>query len=208
MTAMSHPDTIDFFTNPRSRGAIAHWMLEEVGAPYQIHLLDFGGPMKSPAYRALNPMGKVPAIRHGDTIVTECAAICAYLAETFPEKELAPGPHERGPYYRWMFFAAGPLEAAVTNQTLGVTVDAKQQGFVGYGEGLGLVLDTLETALAANPWIAGRRFSAADVYVGAHLGWGMMFGTIDRRPVFDDYWARLSERPANVIARAMEGEGQ
>lgn len=201
-------DPLILYTNPRSRGAIAVWMLNETGVPYETRVVEYGAEMKAPEFRALNPMGKVPVLVRGATVVTECAAICAWLADTYPEAELAPSPGERAAYYRWMFFAAGPLEAAVTNQTLGVTVDAKQQGFVGYGEGLGLVLDTLETALAANPWIAGRRFSAADVYVGAHLGWGMMFGTIDRRPVFADYWARLSERPANIIAHAMEGEGQ
>jgi glutathione S-transferase len=99
-----------FYTNPMSRGRIARWMLEEIGQPYRTEVLTFGETMKAPEYLSINPMGKVPAIRHGDTIVTECAAICAYLAETFPEKALAPRPEERSRYYRWMFFAAGPLE--------------------------------------------------------------------------------------------------
>ena len=194
-------DTLVFYTNPKSRGTIVQWMLEETGVPYEMKVLDFGDPMKDPAYRAINPMGKVPAIVRGGTVVTECAAICAWLADAYPEAGLAPPPSERADYYRWMFFAAGPLEAAVTNKALGVAIDDKQRGFVGYGDGLGTVLDTLEGAVAAQPWIAGARFSAADVYVGAQIGWGLAFGSIERRPAFEAYWARLAERPANVIAR-------
>lgn len=191
------------YTNPRSRGAIATWMLEETGAPYETRVVEFGPEMQAPSFRALNPMAKVPVLVRGDTVVTECAAICAWLADTFPEAGLAPATGDRAAYYRWLFFAAGPLEAAVTNKALGVEVGAKERGFVGYGAGLPGVLDTLETAIAANPWIAGPRFSAADVYVGSQIGWGMMFGSIERRPAFEDYWGRLAERPANVIARGM-----
>jgi glutathione S-transferase len=191
-----------FYTNPRSRGAMVHWMLEETGVPYEMRVLDFGPPMKDPAYRAINPMGKVPAVVRGETVVTECAAICAWLADTYPEAGLAPPPGERADYYRWFFFAAGPLEAAVTNKALGVSVDASQRGFVGYGTGLDEVLDTLEVAVAANPWIAGDAFSAADVYVGSQIGWGMQFGTIERRPAFEAYWARLENRPARARAAA------
>lgn len=197
-------DPIIFYTNPRSRGAIVRWMLEETGIPYQTRVLDFGAPMKAAAYRGINPMGKVPAIVRGRTIVTETAAICAWLADTFPEAELAPSPGERANYYRWFFFAAGPLEAAVTDRVLGVTVDEKQSGFVGYGAGLDPVLDVLETGIAANPWIAGPRFTAADVYVGSQIGWGMQFGTIPRRPAFEDYWARLAARPAHARASAAD----
>jgi glutathione S-transferase len=192
---------IVFYTNPRSRGAIVHWMLEETGMPYETKVLDFGTTMKEAAYLEINPMGKVPAIVRGDTVVTECAAICAWLADAYPEAGLAPPPGERADYYRWMFFAAGPLEAAVTNKALGVAVDEKQRGFVGYGVGLEPVLDALESAIAANPWIAGERFSAADVYVGSQIGWGLMFGTIERRPAFEAYWARLTARPANARAK-------
>jgi glutathione S-transferase len=177
-------------------------MLEETGVPYETHVLEFGTTMKEPAYLAINPMGKVPAVVRGRTIVTECAAICAWLADAYPEADLAPPPGERANYYRWMFFAAGPLEAAVTNKALGVSVDAKQRGFVGYGGGLDEVLDALEGAVTATPWIAGERFSAADVYVGAQIGWGLRFGTIEPRPAFEAYWVRLAERPAN--ARAMK----
>jgi len=171
-----------FYTNPKSRGAIVRWMLEEVGVPYETRVVGFGPEMKTATYRAINPMGKVPAVVRGDTVVTECAAICAWLADAYPEAGLAPPNAERAAYYRWMFFAAGPLEAAVTNKALGVDVDAKQSAFVGYGSGLDPVLDALEGAVSAGPYIAGERFSAADVYVGAQIGWGLMFGTIERRP--------------------------
>lgn len=188
-------DEIVFYTNPRSRGRIAHWMLEEAGAPYRKVTLDYGDPMHSPGYLAINPMGKVPAILHRGQTVTEAAAICAYLADAFPEAGLAPAPAERAAYYRWLFFGAGPLEAAVTNQALGVEVPEESRGFVGYGGRLDLVLDALETALAGN-FIAGPEFTAADVYVGSQIGWGMMFGTIPKRGAFVAYWDRIKDRPA------------
>jgi glutathione S-transferase len=195
-------DIIDFWTNPRSRGAIAHWMLEEVGAPYRTHVLDYGPPMKDPAYLAINPMGKVPAIRHRGQVVTEGAAICAYLADAFPQAGLAPPQDQRAAYYRWLFFGAGPLEAAVTNRALGVEVPAERRGMVGYGD-FDTVLAALEHAVTATPYLAGEAFSAADVYTGSQIGWGLMFGTIPERPAFRSYWDRISDRPAR--ARANEG---
>jgi glutathione S-transferase len=198
-------DDLVFYTNPMSRGRIVRWMLEEVGQPYRTEVLDYASTMKAPAYRAINPMGKVPAIRHGDTVVTEAAAICAYLADAFPQAGLAPAPgsRERGPYYRWMFFAAGPVEAAVTNKSLEVAVPEDRQAMVGYGS-LGEVLDALEGAVADREFVAGGRFSAADVYVGSHIGWGLMFGTIEKRPAFERYVARLVSRPAAVRAREID----
>jgi glutathione S-transferase len=198
-------DDLVFYTNPMSRGRIVRWMLEEVGQPYRTEVLDYASTMKAPAYRAINPMGKVPAIRHGDTVVTEAAAICAYLADAFPEAGLAPAPgsRDRGPYYRWMFFAAGPVEAAVTNKSLEVAVPEDRQAMVGYGS-LGEVLDALEGAVADREFVAGGRFSAADVYVGSHIGWGLMFGTIEKRPAFERYVARLMSRPAAVRAREID----
>ncbi|MDE1992421.1 MAG: glutathione S-transferase family protein [Rhizobiaceae bacterium] len=184
-----------FYTNPMSRGRIARWMLEEVGAPYRTEFLDFGTTMKAPDYLAVNPMGKVPAIRHGDTVVTECAAICAYMAETFPGAGLAPTAKERGDYFRWMFFAAGPLETAVTNRALGFEIPPERLRMAGCG-GFGDVMGTLEKAVSASPYIAGDRFTAADVYVGSHIGWGLGFGTIEKRQAFVDYWGRLSDRDA------------
>ncbi len=198
-------DTLVLYTNPLSRGRIARWMLEETGAPYHTEILEYGTTMKSPEYLAINPMGKVPAIRHGDQVVTECAAICAYLADAFPDAELAPPREARAAYYRWLFFVAGPLEAAVTDSSRGIEPDAEQQGRVGYGT-YATTLDTLERAVTADDYIAGARFTAADVYVGSHIGWGLQFGTLEDRPAFRDYWARLSERDACRRANALDDQ--
>lgn len=194
---------IDFYTNSRSRGAIVRWMLEEVGAPYTAHLLDFDTTMKAPAYLAINPMGKVPAIRHDGQIVTEAAAICAYLADAFPQAGLAPPLAQRAAYYRWLFFGAGPLEAAVTNHALGVTVPAERRGMVGYGS-LAAVTDTLQARLEESPYLAGNEFSAADVYTGSQIIWGTLFGTIPARPAFAAYAERLNARPARKRAVAID----
>ncbi|TGG90720.1 HTH domain-containing protein [Natronospirillum operosum] len=187
--------TITLYTNPMSRGAIAHWMLEEVAAPYRTEILDFGTSMKAEPYLTINPMGKVPAIQHGDVIVTEAPAICAYLADAFPEAGLAPPRDQRGDYYRWLFFAAGPLEQTVSLQSLGYKLNEQEQMSLGCGT-LPTVLDTLASALRHRPYITGRQFTAADVYVGSHIGWGMQFGTIDSRPEFTAYWNRIKDRPA------------
>jgi glutathione S-transferase len=183
------------YTNPMSRGRVARWMLEEIGAPYRTEILDYAGSMKAPAYLAINPMGKVPAITHNGKVVTENAAICAYLADAFPKADLAPPTADRADYYRWLFFAAGPLEAAASNKALGFQVPPDRERMIGYGT-YAAVLNTLEGALKGKAYIAGDRFSAADVYVGSHLGFGMQFGTVEKRKVFEDYWARLAERPA------------
>ncbi|MET3854948.1 glutathione S-transferase family protein [Rhizobium sp. OAE497] len=194
-----------FYTNPMSRGRIARWMLEETGVPYRTEILTFGGTMKGEDYLSVNPMGKVPAIRHNGTVVTECAAICAYLADTFPENELAPRPQERGSYYRWMFFAAGPLESVVTIRMLGVVTPADKARSVGYGS-FGDVMDTLEKAVTETPYIAGDRFTAADVYVGSHVSWGLNFGSIEKRPAFADYLGRVTSREAYKRAAAIDDE--
>lgn len=194
-------DELVFYTHPMSRGRIARWMLEEVGRPYRTELLDYGTTMKAAAYRAINPMGKVPALRHGDTVVTEAAAICAYLADAFPQAELAPPPGDRrrGAYYRWMFFAAGPIEAAMTNRALGFEVPEERRRMAGYGC-FEDVMAALEVAVSAGPYVAGDRFTAADVYFGSSLGWGMQFGIIEKRPSLTAYWERISARPAAVRA--------
>jgi len=196
---------LTFYTNPMSRGRIVRWMLEEVGEPYETVLLDYGTTMKSADYLAINPMGKVPAIKHGDTIVTEAAAICAYLADAFPDKGLAPPPGHRmrGSYYRWMFFAAGPVEAAVTAKSLGLLAPADKRMMVGYGS-FEETIDALERAITPGPYICGEQFTAADLYLGAQIGWGMMFGSIDKRPAFADYFGRISARPAAVRANEMD----
>jgi glutathione S-transferase len=198
-------DELIFYTHPMSRGAIARWMLEELGQPYRTELLEFGTTMKAPAYLAINPMGKVPAIRHGDTVVTETAAICAYLADAFPQAGLAPAPgsRERGPYYRWLFFGAGPLESSVTNKAMGFHVPPERAGMSGYGS-LDAVLHTLEDALSRGEYLVGDRFTAADIYVGAQIGWGLQFGSIDKRPVFERYVGRLHNRPAAIRAREID----
>lgn len=199
-------DKLTLYTNPMSRGRIARWMLEEVGAPYEVVVLGYGTSMKSPAYLAVNPMGKVPAIKHGDTVVTECAAICAYLADAFPQVGLAPpvSSKARGDYYRWLFFAAGPLEAATSNRALGLeTPPPDKQAMVGYGT-LNQVIDTLEGAISKAPYLAGDTCTAADIYVGAHIGWGMQFGSIPKRPAFEAYYARLSARDAAKRASQLD----
>jgi glutathione S-transferase len=195
--------TLTFYTNPMSRGRIVRWMLEEVGAPYETVVLDYASSMKAADYLAINPMGKVPAIVHDGQVVTEGAAICAYLAEAFPEAGLAPTAAERAPYYRWLFYAAGPVEAAVTNKSLGVVPTEDQQRMVGYGS-FDTMLDTLEAAVSAHPFIAGDRFTAADVYVGSQVMWGQMFGSMPKRDAFVDYGARLAEREAYKRAAAID----
>ncbi|MFP8780748.1 glutathione S-transferase family protein [Hydrogenophaga sp. RWCD_12] len=195
------------YTNPQSRGRIAHWMMEELGQPYQTVWLGYGPEMKSPVYKAVNPMGKVPAIRHGDVVVTEAAAICAYLADAFPQVGLAPAPTspQRAPYLRWMFFAAGPLEQAVTAKAMGWVVPEGRAAMAGFGS-YADTLDALETALQPGPYICGEQFTAADVYVGSSLSWGLMFGTIDKRPVFEEYVARMRARPALLRAGQINEE--
>jgi glutathione S-transferase len=196
-------DPVLLYTNPMSRGQIARWMLEEVGAPYEAVILDYAGGMKTADYRAINPMGKVPAIVHGGKVVTECAAICAYLADAFPAAGLAPATDDRADYYRWLFFAAGPVEAAVTNKAMGFVLPEGRERSAGYGS-LDDTLDTLETAVTGRSWICGGTFTAADVYVGAQIDWGLAFGTIPSRPAFEAYAARLRERPAYKRQKEMD----
>jgi glutathione S-transferase len=198
-------DELVFYTNPRSRGRIVRWMLEEIGHPYRAEVLDYGTSMKAPDYLAINPMGKVPALRHGDVVVTEAAAICAYLADAFPKADLAPPPGDsrRAPYYRWLFFAAGPIEAAVSNKNFGFVVPPEREPTIGYGS-FERVMSTLEEAVSAGPYLAGDRFTAADVYCGSQIGFGLMFGTIEKRPAFASYWSRVSARPAYMRARQID----
>jgi glutathione S-transferase len=198
-------DELVLYTNPQSRGRIARWMLEETGQRYTTEVLDYGTTMKAPAYLAINPMGKVPALRHGDAVVTETAAICAYLADAFPDANLAPPPGDRlrGPYYRWLFFTAGPIEAAVSNKALGFVVPPERERMMGYGN-MALATSALEAALERSEYLAGDSFTAADLYVGSGLGFGMMFGTIEKRPAFERYWNRISARPACKRAKELD----
>lgn len=198
-------DALVLYANPMSRSRIARWMLEEIGQPYRVEVLDYGTILKAPEYLAINPMGKIPALTHGDAVVTECAAICAYLADAFPAAGLAPplGHKARAPYFRWLFFAAGPVEAAVANKHLGVEIPPGKERSVGYGS-FAAVVDTLEHAVSAAPYLAGEEFSAADIYVGSQIGFGMRFGTIAQRPAFTAYWERISARPAAIRANALD----
>ena len=186
---------IIFYHNPMSRGQIVRWMLEEVGAPYDTEILDYASTMKGDAYRAINPMMKVPAISHNGRVVTECAAICAYLADVFPEAGLGPREDERADYYRWLFFAAGPLEQAVTNKAAGFEPTAERGRMFGYGN-YDLAVNTLAEHLASRDHVCGSRFTAADVYVGSAVMWGTQFGTLPKLDPFVAYGDRLAQREA------------
>ncbi|MEZ5798264.1 MAG: glutathione S-transferase family protein [Paracoccaceae bacterium] len=193
---------ITFYTNPMSRGRIARVMLEEIGHPYETRVLEYGPPMKSADYMAVNPMGKVPAIVHDGRVVTEAAAICTYLAMEFPEKGLMAD--DRAAFFRWMFFAAGPLEQAVVNASFGWMPDSAQaRGRTGYGS-LDDVSRSLTKHLEKNDFIADGRFTAADVYVGSQVGWGLNFKTIPANDVLLAYWARIKDRPARLSADAKD----
>jgi glutathione S-transferase len=194
-----------FYTHPMSRGRIVRWMLEEVGQPYRTEIMDCATTLKSPEYLAINPMGKIPAIRHGAAAVTEAAAICAYLADAFPQAGLAPpaGDAARAPYFRWLFFGAGPVESVVITKALGMEVKPEMKRMVGWGDATD-TLNALEGAVAGREFIAGDAFSAADLYIAAQLGWGMQFGGIEKRPAFETFAGRHQGRPAAVRAREID----
>lgn len=203
-----------------SRGRIVRWMLEELGVPYETSIISYtegsdsddlladgtrpDGSIKSEAYLRTNPMGKVPAISHGNTVVTETAAICAYLADAFPDSGLGPSDSERGTYYRWLFFAAGPLETASANKMFGFEITKEQQAMAGYGS-LPRVVNALESAFGSGPYIIGNRFSAADVYVGSHIDWGVnVMKTIPDKPIFTEYLSLLKNRDAYIRANELD----
>jgi glutathione S-transferase len=190
-------DEVVFYYNPMSRARIVHWMLEEVGQPYRVELVDMSKrEHKRPAFLAVNPMGKLPALVHRGVAVTESAAICAYLADAFAAAGLAPpmDSPQRGTYYRWMFFGAGCLEAALMDRMLERPASDRPTA-LGYGCYEDTV-NVLEKALTPGPFLLGNQFSAADVYVGSQLGFGMMMKSLEPRPAFGAYLARLDERPA------------
>ena len=196
-----------FFTNPMSRGQIARWALHEAGADYEQVLI--GWADKPAELLAANPMGKVPTVIHhavgGDRTISEAAAICAYLAEAHPGAELAPRETERADYYRWMFFAAGPVEQAIVARSMGWDVPKDREMIVGFGN-LDRVLDTLEGHLGEADWVCGERFTMADVYLGSQVDWGLAFGTMPSRPAFEAYAARFREREGYKAAKAIDNQ--
>ena len=194
-----------FYTNPMSRGQTVRWMLEEVGEPYEAHILDYKTTMKAEPYLSVNPMGKVPAIRHDGKVVTEVTAICCYLADAFPAADLAPPPAERADYYRWIFFTSGPVEAAFSNKAAGWEPAPERQAMFGYGT-YDRAMATLEAAVSARPFLAADRFTAADLFVGAMVGFMLQFNLLEPRPAFTDYVARVTDRPAYRRAKEIDGK--
>lgn len=192
-----------FYTNPMSRGQTVRWMLEEVGHSYEQRLLDYGTTMKAAEYLSVNPMGKVPAIVHKGQVVTEVAAICCYLAEAFPDAGLLPDLSARGDYFRWIFFCAGPVEAAFSNRSAGWEPNVEQQRMFGYGS-YDMAISTIGKAVSGKQFIAGDRFSAADLFVGSMLNFMMQFNLLPADPIFENYVAPLRERPAFKRAKKID----
>lgn len=198
-----------FYTNPMSRGQIARWALHEAGADYETVLVDWAD--KPEGLAEANPMMKVPTIVHHhaagggghDHVVTEAAAICHYLAER-EAPELLPGEEEKADYFRYLFFAAGPLEQAVTSKAMGWSVDdPKKQGMLGFGS-YERAIDTFEEMLSGRDFVCGERFTMADVYVGSQVDWGLAFKSIPARPAFEAYAERLRTRDAYKAAKAID----
>jgi len=195
--------SLTFYTKPMSRGRIARWMLEETGAAYETRYLRYGPEMSSADYTAVNPMRKVPAIVHDGKVVTECAAICLYLADAFPKADLAPPLDARADYYRWMLFAAGPWEAASTNRSLNVEVSPETSGMVGYGD-FDRTLDALLSAVPDEGYLLGSKFSALDVYMGSQISWGSQFGSIPKTLRVEAYLERLQSRRGYIRASELD----
>lgn len=183
-----------FYTNPQSRGRIIRWMLEEVGEPYETEIVQYD-QLKSEQYLAVNPMGKVPAIKHRGHVVTECAGICAYLADVFPDSGMGPRDDEKADYYRWFFYAAGPTEAAISNRAAGWEVPAEKERMFGYGT-TDRVIAVLDELLSLRDYVCGERFTAADVYLGSQIMFPMQFGMLPERASFLRYRDRLQARDA------------
>jgi glutathione S-transferase len=191
-----------FYTNPQSRGRIVRWMLEEIGQPYETEVIPYD-QLKNERYLAVNPMGKVPALKHGDHVVTECAAICAYLADVFPDARLGPRDEEKADYYRWMFYAAGPAEAAVSNQAMGWVPTPERERMFGYGN-FDKVVAVLDELFSLRDFVCGDRFTAADVYVGSQIMFPLQFGMLPERESFTRYRDRLQSREAYKRANEID----
>jgi len=195
---------LTFYTNPQSRGRIVRWMLEEVGKPYETEVIGYD-QLKSERYLAVNPMGKVPAIKHRGHVVTECAAICTYLADVFPEAMLGPSAEEKADYYRWLFYAAGPLEAAVSNQAMGWVPTPERERMFGYGN-FDRAIAVLDELFSLRDYVCGNRFTAADVYVGSQIMFPMQFNMLPERDSFLKYRDRLQARPAYKRANEIDDQ--
>ncbi len=193
-----------FYTNPQSRGRIIRWALEEVGQPYDTEIIAYDR-IKGPEYLAVNPMGKLPSIKHRGHVVTECAAICAYLADAFPQAGLGPREDEKADYYRWLFYAAGPVEQAVTNKAAGWEPAEDKQRMFGYGN-FDTVVAVLDELFSLRDYVCGDRFTAADVYVGSQLMFPMQFGMLPERDSFLRYRDRLQAREAYNRAQEIDGQ--
>jgi glutathione S-transferase len=195
-----------FFFNPMSRAQIARWALHEAGADYEPVFVDWAN--KPAALLAANPMGKLPTIVHHhnrhDHVVSEAAAVCHYLAE-MSAPALLPRDEEKADYFRWLFFAAGPLEQAVTNRAYGWNPDEKQQMSVGFGS-YERVIDALDGWFTSHAFVCGERFTMADVYVGSAVDWGLTFKSIPARASFAAYAERLHQREAYQAAKAIDGK--
>jgi glutathione S-transferase len=191
-----------FYHNPQSRGRIVRWMLEEVGQPYETEIIAYD-EIKSERYLGVNPMGKIPAIKHRGHVVTECAAICTYLADAFPEAMLGPRQDEKADYYRWLFYAAGPLEAAVSNQAMGWVPTPERERMFGYGN-FDRVVAVLDELFTLRDYVCGDRFTAADVYLGSQIMFPMQFNMLPERESFVKYRDRLQARPAYKRANEID----
>src|SRR4051794_14820969 len=187
-----------------SRSSITRWMLEEIGEPYDIHLLSLNkGDNRAPEFLAVNPMGKVPALKHGDVVITEAAAICAYLADEFPRAKLnvPVGDPRRGVYLKWLFFGPSCVEPAIAERAF-PRKETPPRAALGFGNYETTVDVLAKAAAAAKPYLMGEQFTAADVVIGSGIRYGTMFKLLPERPEFAAYTARLNERPA--LKRATE----
>ncbi len=194
-----------FYTHPYSRGRTVRWLLEELEVPYVARVMQYGTTIKSAEYLAVNPMGKVPAIDDDGVVVTEVAAICTYLADKYPEKNLAPAldDPERGSYLRWLFFIAGPMEMASTARAYHWNIDQENAMSVGCGM-MDDTVDTLEKALQDKPYLCGDRFTAADLLLASYLHWGLLQKAIPERDVFKTYLEKMEQRPAAIRANEID----
>lgn len=196
---------LTFYTNPQSRGQTVRWMLEEIGAPYDTQILDYASTMKQQPYLSINPMGKVPAIVHKGKVVTEVAAICCYLADAFPEANLAPAPSDRADYYRWIFFCSGPIEAAFSNRAAGWEPTPERQRMFGYGT-FDAAIANLEKAITGKTYIAADHFTAADLFVGAMINFMLQFKLLEPTPAFSDYAQRMTDRDPYRRAQKIDAD--